>query len=482
MNSITKTILALVAVAATVFGLTVIAQYSLKPSANSNGPNKPGDEEIEVTVRYELRQMRYDPGSQYPAHHRFPGYFEVNESVSVLFWVNNPNPFPVRIGTRGRSCTSCTEASIAVFDSPTSLMDKLGASAAILGGPALVSPDRYNIEAWNRMVADLPADRWQSLNFEKPNALLTIPAANPETGPTWVAIRVKVVIKPGFHIDSEELKTKGITADLAFYSDTAKFPQETKFVVEYIGVPPFDIYPKELKLGDFSESAEKKTAEIIFYSSTQANLPPPVLAADAKDPFFHFGTAERLNEDELQQFIVGLQQFVIRQGGAKVEVKVLAAYRVPVELNRKAGGKELDIGPLDKSFTVTASAGTGANYSVQVPVKSTVTGVVALEGGATAIDLGDYNGRSGTQKVATLVSDKANLNLEAVPELHQPNYLQVQLGEPQREGPRTYWKVTLKIDPDTGLGNLPAGSVAVFRVPSSGQVIRIPVKGHGRLR
>jgi hypothetical protein len=469
MNSTFKTILILVAVVATVFGLTVIAQYTLKPAVKPSDVPGNADDAVGEIVRYDLRQMRFDPESPYPEQRRFPGYFEVGETISAVFWVNNPNPYPVRVATRGRSCTSCTEAGMAVLDSPALMATAVGSAAAILGGVALAYPDRFESEAWSHAANTLPGDRWQAFNFDQPSIMLTIPPADPETGPTWAAIRVKVVVKPGPHVDP-----RGISADLAFHSDALKFPQQTKFVVEYIGVPPFDIQPKELKFGEFAPSNERKSQEIVYYSSTQEQLPPPVAAADGKDPFLAFGTPVRLDGPELQQLIAS-------QGGAKAGVKILAAYRVPVILNRTVAMRELDIGPLDKSFTVTASSGTGASHSVQGLVKATVQGVVSLDGGAGFVDLGDFNGRSGTRKEATLVSEQGDLELEPFAGEHRPESLQVRLGEPRNEGSRRLWTMTLSIDPNLGLGNLPPGSAAVFKVRSTGQILRIPVKGHGKL-
>lgn len=470
MNATAKTILTLAAVVATVFGVTVIAQYTLKPDKPTD-TGKTGDETIEEIVRYDMRQMRFDPASRYLAHRQFPGYFEENESVSSYFWVNNPNPFPVQVSGGRRSCTSCTDVSIAVFDQSSDLDAMIGVGAAILGGAAYAAPDQFNAEAWQRAALAIAPARWQAIDFTKPEAKLNIPAAG-ETGPTWVAVRVRVNIKPGPHIQIEN-KSGGISADLTFHAEAAKNPIQTQFVVEYIGVKPFDITPKDLKLGDMTEGVAQSTHDVMYYSSTQANLPPPVLAADQKDPFLKFGEPKLLGEGELKQFIA-------EQGGARAGVKILAAYRVTVMLSRTSDAKELDIGPLDKSFTVTASSGTGANHSVQAHVKTTVGGVVALEGGTGVIDLGDFNARSGTSKEATLVSEKAGFELEALTEKHHPGFLQVALGEPRIEGPKRFWTITVKIDANQGLGNLPLGSAAVFRVKSTGQIIRIPVKGHGK--
>jgi hypothetical protein len=486
MNATVKTILALAAVVATVFGLTVISQYTRKPDRKDD-PKKPGDDIIEEIVRYDMRQMKFDPNSQYYAHRQFPGYFEAGESVNAYFWVNNPNPFPVKVGGARRSCTSCTDVSIAVFDKPFDIdeyIPSITPNAALFGGVTYSAPDQFNAEAWSRAAAAISPARWQALNFDKPEAKITIPAAG-ESGPTWVAIRLRIVAKLGPHIQMGN-KSGGISADLTFSADAAKNPQQTQFVVEYIGVPPFDIYPKELKFLEMPEGVAESSRDVMYYSATQANLPPPVLSADQQDPFLKFGEPRLLNEGELKQFIAE-QQFIADQGGAKARVKILAVYRTTVTLSRKSllpnnDGKELDVGPLEKSFTVTASSGTGASHSLQAQVKTTVGGVVALDGGTGVIDLGDFDSRSGTSKEATLVSEKADLELEALPSAHHPDFLQATLGETRIEGSRRYWTVTVKIERNQGLSNLPPGSAAVFRVKSTGQIIRIPVKGHGKLR
>ena len=112
-----------------------------------------------------------------------------------------------------------------------------------------------------------------------------------------------------------------------------------------------------------------------------------------------------------------------------------------------------------------------------------VTGVVGLlEGGV--IDLKDFNGRAGVERTATVVSDRADLELELVPEECVPRFVKLALAAPRVENGRKFWALKLAVPPDACQEDLPADSAVVLRGKTGGETVKVklPVKGRGFVR
>ena len=170
-------------------------------------------------------------------------------------------------------------------------------------------------------------------------------------------------------------------------------------------------------------------------------------------------------------------------------VRVTAAYKTTLKFDRTGtdGGKttDADLGPFERNVGLTPT-GTGLvlTNTPTVKVKAHLIGVVRLADGKNVkddkINLGSFDARKELVRDVSLRSDTPGIELEAVPELTEPKYLKLDPDlKVDRKGDRTTWTFTVRIDKDVGGGELKAGSVVVFRIKGTGQLLRIPVTGRG---
>ena len=93
-----------------------------------------------------------------------------------------------------------------------------------------------------------------------------------------------------------------------------------------------------------------------------------------------------------------------------------------------------------------------------------------------------FASREGISKAFSLTSDRLDLALEVAADLTEPKILKAELGEPLNEQGRRHWRLKVRIEGGATTGNLPADSAVVLRVKSTGQLVRLPAKGHALVR
>jgi hypothetical protein len=332
------------------------------------------------------------------------------------------------------------------------------------------APDLLGALAGAKFYSDTTAN-WLPLVFENPSAIVTIPAGSVEK-PTYALLQIGFkVLAPG---------PRSISALIGMRATSMPNPIQTEFKVSFVGMPPFEVNPKSVDLGDFPENAEPRSAEIVFWSATRtlAELPAPI--GNANDPFVELGKPIVLTQPELD----GLS---LANSGQNSPLRILSGYKFRVLMHRHDPKPEpgkpprvLDIGPSEKIISLTTS-GAGATESKGVTLKVNVTGAVSLVSGGK-FDLGDFNGRNGITKTDEIVSENPQLDLEFLPDQTTPRFLNVIVGEPRVEGGRKFWPVKVNVRANEGLGELPSTSVLAFKVKGSSQLIKIPVRGRGYLR
>ncbi len=480
MNSNVKIVVALAAIVAGIFGITVISNYTRtdepKPVDPVKGePDSGGSDPAEV-VRYSgAMQIFYNPKSEDPVLREFPGFYEVNDTEHpVIYWVQNANPVPVEASALSRSCSACTNVRMAIF--PGKLRESESAAtssstlSAVLGvaGSQTVEPAQRKVGLRN-----YPSDRWKLLDFEKPEVVHTIPPAAADGSPTWVAVQLNFKVRGK--------GPKEISATVGFKTPNQKVPLSAVFKVGFVGMPRSSATPTALDFAEMAEAVPSKSADIYYWSAIagDSDFPPPECSTG--EPFLTFSKPEFLSEFECATLAT-------RLAGGEGPIRVRSAYRIGVTLHRKnpdpkPGQRlELDIGPLDKTFAVFSSArGREESDVPRISVKATVTGLVSLSTGGT-IDLGSFASREGISKAFSLVSERLDLGLEVAEDLTEPKILKAELEAPKNEEGRRYWRLKVRIEAGATTGNLPADSAVVLRVKSTGQLVRLPAKGHALVR
>ena len=451
-----------------VFGITFIAQYTGGTEKEDVRPDEVAGI-AGVPLLFSKNEMAYDPGSDDLDKKYFDGFVEVTDQLhKVNFWFKNPHPQAVYFTVRGRSCSSCTSANVAVV--PPEAMSRFEAQTATarLGVGAVPVPDLVTPMAH---VALLNSLKWLPLDFDMPDIGVSIPAAPDANTPTWGVFQMVVKVTG--------VGSKRLAAEVGMA--VGKMPTVRQvFGVTLVGAAVFDVTPRKLEVGDFPEGSAPRTTDLLCWSATrdQSELPTPSVNVSVKDSFLRVGTPIPLTRAEMAYLTAD------KSGGA---ARVRGGYRIPVTVLRRlpaaevspGGPTQLDVGPYERQIGITSLGST----SVAVAVTANVTGVLSLRDGGV-IDLKDFNGRSGVERSVVVVSDRADLALEILPEECFPSFVKVSLGAPTEVAGRKEWSIKLVVPPDACLTDLPPESAVVLRARSGGETVKVKLvmKGRGYAR
>ena len=447
-----------------VFGVTFIAQYTGGPEPEQAKAEQAAGI-VGVPLLFAKNEMGYDPVSEDLDKKYFQGFFEVTDQLhKVNFWFKNPHPVPVNFTVRGRSCTACTSANVAIVAPEAMRQFESQTATARLGVGVVPVPDLVTPMAHLALIDSL---KWQSMDFETPDVGVTIPAAPDANTPTWGVFQVVVKVTG--------IGSKRLAAEVGMTVGNAATVRQV-FGVTMVGASVFDVTPRKIDLGEFPEGAAPRVAELIYWSATrtQSELPTPSVNVNVKDAFLRVGAPVPLSRGEMEHLSAQ------KLGGPS---RVTGGYRIPVTVLRKlppaevvAGGPtQLDVGPYDRQIGITSPG----SASVAVAVVANVTGILSLRDGGV-IDLKDFNGRSGVERNVVVVSDRADLVLELLPEECHPKFVAVTLGEPKEVGGRREWSVKLVVPPDACQEDLPPDSAVVLRAKSGGETVKVKLSMKGR--
>jgi len=451
---------------AVVFGVTFIGQYTGGPEKDIVKPDDPAAI-VGLPLLFAKNEMAYDPTSEDLDKKYFNGTFEVTDQLhKVNFWFKNPHPQPVSFTVRGRSCSACTSANVAVADPAAMKRFEAQTATARLGVGAAPVPDLLTPMAHLALLNSLT---WQPLNFETPELGVTIPAAPDADTPTWGVFQVVVKVTG--------VGPKRLAAEVGMAVGKSPTVKQV-FGVTIFGAAAFDVAPRKLELGDFPEGSEPRVTELLYWSATrtQEELPTPSVSVNLPDGFVRVGGALPLTAAELESLTATKALGATRvKGGFRIPLTVLR--KLP--LTGTAAAAQLDVGPFERQVGIT-SLGSSA---VSVAVTANVTGVLSLRGGGV-IDLEHFNGRSGINKSVVVVSDRADLVLELVPDECYPKFVKVALGSVAEVAGRREWAIKLTVPPDACQSDLPPGSAVVLRAKSGGETVKVKLvmKGVGFVR
>ena len=455
-----------------VFGVTLISQYAGGPAKDE----AKADEQATasgVPLYFVKTSMAYKPGSDDLEEKYFQGFYEVSDQLlKVNFWFTNPHPQPVTFTVRGRSCTSCTSANVAVVPPEALKAFKEQTAVARLTVGVVPVPDLVTPTAHLALLNSL---KWQPMEFpdrgDAPVSTVSIPPASPDGTPTWGVFQAVIKISG--------VGPKRLAAEAGMTLPNAATVWQV-FQVDTVGAEILDVTPKKIELGDFPEGAGPRSGELYCWSSTrdQADLPPPTVNANVKDPFLRLGTPVPLTDAEKARIVAEKPVPPTRvRGGYRIPVTILR--RVPPGEASPGSPTQPDVGPYERQIGIAG----GGVAVLSVPVTATMSGVVGLLDGGV-IDLKDFNSRAGVEKTVTIVTDRPDLQLELSSEESAPRFMKLALSEPRTEGGRRLWSIKLTVPPDACEQDLPAGSAVVLRGTSGGEAVKVklPVKGRGFVR
>lgn len=457
---------------------------------NSSGPND--SKSSGVLLVYDVSHIYYDPTAARASFREYPGYFERND-YKVPLWFCNPNPVPVTMTFLNTSCGACSFAEIADVPEP-----KVDAGAdpepfgAVIGGvmgraptgpddPAVpLGLDYAEYVERKRLYEQIPPEKWQRIVAQNstapvgdPKAVCEFPAGSPEK-PRWGVIRLNIKVN----------ESKTLIATIGLQKPDMKQPAAVEFKATVGLAPLCETYPPSILFGDLPESFSSVSETVFYYSSTRSiggnpetELPKPVIGGLKGDPFLTASEPEPMTDSERTYLAEHLRSVM------KVPVRVSSGYKLKLTLSRTARDpanpdkvREIDIGPAERVVNIAPSSGTVEKVP-QVVVKSNAIGMLTVEGGV--IDLGSFQSKVGVIKSIRVFTDRKGVDLEAAPEKSDPQYLGLELSDPETRNDRTYWTLKVKVAPNSGGGRLQPGNTVAVRVKSTGQLIRIPVTGNG---
>ncbi len=494
--------IAAAAFVALVFAVTIISQLPTTPTGPDN-PNNTTEAAKDGLLAY-ADKMRYEPTADRAEYRECQQYYEAGD-LSVPFWVCNKNDVPISVRFGYTSCVQCSLAEFAVV--PALAFDPEGDPdpfAAVVGGVVgkaalgLNDPpfglNDVGYRARRAVEAGVPAGDWKRM--KAPGSTrdvgdtvpeVVVPAGSADK-PTWVIIRLNVKLSA----------TKVLETRFDCSRSDSPAPLHLQLYTALTLVEACDVYPKVIDFRAMAEGVRTAEEAVYFWSSTRGftaspdglltALPPPDVAA-ACLPHLSFTPPVPATRDEMAALAVQMSPVPTKEAPNPPVLRVAGAYKTTLQFNRTAadGGKttDADLGPFERNVGLTPTGrGITLTNTPTVKVKAHLLGVVRLKDGPNVkddkIDLGSFNSRDELVRDVSLVSDTPGIELEAVPEMTEPKYLRLDPTlKVDRKGDRTVWALTLRIDKDVGGGELKAGSVVVFRIKGTGQLLRIPVTGRG---
>jgi hypothetical protein len=452
-----------------IFGLTLVSQYTASTTEDPITQTEKSETVQGPPLIFTNSVVAFEPNADDDNYHKkyFQGFYELTDSlVKVNFWFKNPHKVPVTVTVRGRSCTSCTSANVAVVSPEAIKQFTTHAAMSRMAPSTLLVPDLMTSLSYLAMAEKF---QWQTLDFEKPEVGAVIPPATDDNQPTWGIFQMVIKVSA--------LGSQTRAVDLAAAVGKA-LPVQNKFYATLIGVQSFDISTVKIDIGDFPEGSAQRSYEILSWSATRdaTGFTTPSVSVTPKDAFVQIGATVPLTDDEKKT--IYLQRIATPN-----PTRVMSGYKTPITVYRTAPTDPanpkpapLDIGPFERQVGF-ASTGT----SVQsLAITANVTGIVSLVE-KNIIDLDGFNGRIGIEKTVNIVSDRLDLDLKLVPEEILPKYLKTELSPPRLENGRRFWSLKVSIAPDACLDDIPPRSYIVLQTQSGGEPIkiRLPIKGRG---
>ena len=486
MNNNVKIGLAVVILVVAVFGFTIINRGANTTDDDNESKQKDGQSELDLNTKpvlgfdFDPKLITYDPASPFTILREHPGYYERGEH-QVSYWIWNPNPEPLIVSFLNTSCARCKYADIGIPSEPTLKGSDLpDAAIALMGSTTGISYDQTQYVERKKLETQISPAKWVRIEAGMKDQTAEIPAATSPTQPTWAIVRLNMNVA----------ETKNFQAMLGFRMPSMNSPFPKVFTVDVIKAQPYEVYPPLIDFKEVSESTLKVNDTIYYWSPLLPNQGPdgarvslPKAPGTRGDQHLIFEAPIPMTDAECRE--LGDRMSANRKN-ALMPLRVRGGYKYNFTLVRnvpnpaKPGENlQLGLGPTEHTVEMVPDYGT-VDVVPKTIIRAVLLGAVSMEEG-TQLDLGSYLTRDGIEKSFRLFSDQAGLELEAMPELCEPKILNLQpLTKPEVKNTRTYWTGKVKIEPNQGGGVLDSNATVVFRIKSTGQLVRIKITGTGR--
>jgi hypothetical protein len=487
-----KTIIPIAALAAVVFGITLLSQYSErtpddkrddKKSSASNEKALYLPESIRYYSPYLDAAVKPEGAPELSLNYVFPGYYEPGETWNrAAFWLENRNAAPVAMQLTkmdgGPGCSQCISARLAPI--PEDTADLLAFTSALSGVPqGMVCGLPL---AFAGAAANLAPDRlqWQQFDSGIPNPSFQVPAkpqGKRDCPYQWSILELL------FKVKESGMPKKPIEAEFTLKVDGTEITQNTKMTVGYAGADPFESSAVKLEFGEITETSDPRTMNFLVYSSTRG--PKKLFQTERQDlaapsvrvsipgseanagSFVSVGEAVRVPESRLPQ----LQDEATR--AHKYPVRVESAYSYSVTLNPKPGDQRIDLGVFDREIALSLP---GMAQPKLVRVRALVRGSVWLANNRTEIELPSYRSSDGLIQTVKIVTENRDAVLRLAPEECRPKFVAYQLTKLPAAPDYGYHELRVEIPKNSQAGTW-SGSVVLELAGPKPQRIRIPIRG-----
>jgi hypothetical protein len=394
-------------------------------------------------------------------HAKFIRPVELGVKNAYVFWVNSPQDRPVTMALYAKSCT-CSDVDCSILSSEawTMYQRQMALTAAIPSlaftqiGPAAVA-------------SLLGSAKWEKLpGFESPPPL-------PELRPI-AKDGTPGMIRVNFQPKNLSASNSGDTLTIAIRGEfPGVAPEDKELVVKYQVLPEMGYLPRQtVDVGEIAPGGNGKH-DILVWSMTREVLNPQLSITgpdigEMGHPCFEIDKPDVMVAAE----IVGLEKLLVDQ--FKVTNTVTCGRRFRVTVHEKRGGRQLDIGPFQRTLLLKSE---GSIEPHRIPLTGVVRGEVRLYAGGDERDrivLGNFH-HSVTKSVTLEAPLEVDLKID---ETATSRLFKSELKNPTTADGKKRWQLIVEVPDDTLAGDLPPGTAVVLDVKGTApRKMRIPVTG-----
>ncbi len=484
MNSFLRVGLPILVVVGFVFWITVVRMYTAPEDTDpaSSGGERPAGVATESALKFHNFKasaplpatLAKPEGARFLHLKHWDPQVEIGGTAAYAFWAENKHNQPVRLRAFDVGC-QCTGLSAAVIP-PDRYRDYVQTSA-LAGSPLCPAPASVAALAHAALVGNL---EWVPLLKNGLGESISVPAADPKTGPQQVIVQMAWTGK-------EPIGPKtNIRATL--FSGLPE-GQETKaeLSADAVVVQSFELARRdgtewtplsEVKVGELKRNAVARQSFYCFTTSRPAlvNLSAEL---DHPDPCISVSPPIPVPAEEVHAFeaFMAAKANVPRTVKAMYRFDVTVRERVETEKDGKRETRYLDLGPLERKVVVKAvEAG-----SSTIPVRGLTVGEVSvLQGMADGrIDLGNSFSAAQDRTVnVILAGEKADVDLALVAGETSTKTLRVDLTSLGTVGGKKQWRLRVTVPKGTLFSAVPDGTAVVLTTGGPNpRKLRIPVRG-----
>ncbi len=471
MKPLMRTLLPISILAGVIFGITFMTNYT----DSSRTDDKPLEKSATSRVPLRFFTLTADPLSPAPYMKFWESNVEIGSKGQFDFWCLNRNDQPVTVSVPSKNC-QCTSADIGIVgtDAYQNYQANL-ITGHFLGSGSLI---------WNALgVVELgKGTEWKPLSVEKDIANATVPAAKGDNNPQPAIVRLSWVGKPG---ESSKRTIRAVVMSQLPQTNA----QETTLEAHITILPSYSVVVPgssegELRFGELTPGSSK-SREVIVWSATRPALDLSISLSGAilKDPHFDWTPLEQVSDalqDQMERDYSNAMKKPVRIRSA-YKTTITAHEAVEIEENGVKAMHHLEIGPFERRLSF--SHGSEVN---SISMKGGIRGDIRLNNGTQDVDRVDFGTPfpSNQNKVreVTILAERSGIELEVVPELLNPPFLDVKLiNLPPSDG-KPAWTLKVSIPAGKLYGSLGSNSVIVLQTKDAAKTkIRIPVvaQAHG---